>query len=677
MRTSSVTVRRGLACAVLWLLAGTTPAAMRETALAASAQVLMKEEKFAEAAAILEPLAVRNDPDALLLQGLLEATGAGVAMDSSAAHHRWAQAAHLGQRDAIRLLIPTLHDAFQRAWWTEQLAAAPEPTVKLLVNLVQMERGGVRANGEAALSWNTRLAAQGEPMGWFNLYAMRRNNYIWMMQRKEELLALLRKAALAGYPPALTELAGLYAEDPAGIKMPNRLLEPDARQAAIYLQRAADLGDRRAQLLWAHQLKRGRGGVEKNPELAVEYYLRSSENGDAHAAYFLYEAYNGGEGASRDEVLASEYLKLAAERDNDLAASMLGARLYRGQGMPVDEVRGAAMLMRAVVTDVVPNDDAIALVAYALCYGRGLPKDEAVALKWAEWAARKGSVAAKFQLGCQYREGLGVAKDEAAGYAHLLEAAKSGHDVALYQVAACQIQGFCTAKDVPAGAKRLEELRAGKGRYAAVASYLLAQLKLGAHGSPEYDRAAAMDLLTEAVNGGHNEARFIQAMLAAEDMEESEAIEKLSRAINESVAEGHASAKTLLERYQGDAVKAARSFVRRAPPPPGEEEIARRISALGVTPLNSRPRPVHQGPPQYPYLLSAAGLEGNAVVEFIINRDGRVVEARVVSATNTAFGATAQRAVEEWRFAPGMSEGRKVATRVKQLIEFNLDSPAK
>jgi TonB family protein len=201
-------------------------------------------------------------------------------------------------------------------------------------------------------------------------------------------------------------------------------------------------------------------------------------------------------------------------------------------------------------------------------------------------------------------------------------------------------------------------------------------LKLGGHGSPEYDRAAAMNLLTEAVNGGHTEARFIQAMLAAEDMAEPEAIEKLSRVINDSATEGNTAAKTLLERHQGDAIKAAKSFVRRAPPPPDEEEIARRISALGVTPLNSRPRPVHQGPPQYPYLLSAAGLEGNAEIEFIINRDGRVVEARVISATNTAFGAAAQRAVEEWRFAPGMSEGRKVATRVKQLIEFNLDSPA-
>lgn len=186
-----------------------------------------------------------------------------------------------------------------------------------------------------------------------------------------------------------------------------------------------------------------------------------------------------------------------------------------------------------------------------------------------------------------------------------------------------------------------------------------------------------MDLLAEAVNGGHAEAKFLLVLLAAEDLEESEAIEKLSRAITEAAADGQSSAKILLERHQGDAIKAARSFVRHAPPPPDEEEISRRISALGVTPLNSRPRPVYQGPPQYPYLLSAAGLEGNAVVEFIINGEGRVIDVTVLSATNAAFGAAAQRAVRSWRFAPGMREGRKIATRVKQLIEFNLDPPAR
>lgn len=640
---------------------------------AAEAQALIKGEKFAEASVILKSLADRDEPDALMLLGLLEATGAGVARDTTSAQNRWARAAHLGQRDAIRLLIPQLHIAFQRSWWLEQLAAAAEPAVKVPLNLVRQERAWLAANEAAALAWNEERAARGDPMALYNLFSFRCHHYEWMVMRKEELLASLKKAALAEYAPALKELADLYTPDPSGVKDPMRLVDPDPKLSSTYMQRAADLGDDGAQLLWAHRLSSGRHGVEKNEELAAEYYQRSSDQGNVYAPFFLFEAYSEGEGVPKDDALALANLKLAAARDNDLAASILGRRLFAGNGLPIDHVAGVTMLLRSLVTETVPDEDDIAIVASGLFTGHGLAKDEAAAFKWAEWGASKGSVAAKFQMGCQHMDGLGVPKDQPAGFALWLAAAEEGAEDAPYYAGVALLQGWGVAKDVAAAAKWLEETRSKNLPNAANASFVLAQLKMGAHGSSDYDPAAAKSLLLEAIDRGQPEAKLPLVLLENEGTEPRQAHERITQALSEALAAQSPYATTLLAHYGGDLDRLVRQFVQRSEPPPEEAEVTRRISALGVVPLNSMPRPVYQSAPRYPYLLSAVGREGEATIEFIINEEGRVIEARIVDATHTVFGEAALHAVQGWRFAPGMKDGRRVATRVKQLLEFRLE----
>lgn len=64
---------------------------------------------------------------------------------------------------------------------------------------------------------------------------------------------------------------------------------------------------------------------------------------------------------------------------------------------------------------------------------------------------------------------------------------------------------------------------------------------------------------------------------------------------------------------------------------------------------------------------------GAVVVEFIITTSGDVVEARVVRSTHREFENAAVRAVRKWKFAPGEKDGRKVNTRVEQVVEFSLD----
>jgi protein TonB len=107
--------------------------------------------------------------------------------------------------------------------------------------------------------------------------------------------------------------------------------------------------------------------------------------------------------------------------------------------------------------------------------------------------------------------------------------------------------------------------------------------------------------------------------------------------------------------------------------PPGAN-FGRGIRDLfDINNLDQKPVGRVQNPPQYPYEMSRAGISGEVVVEFIINANGDVVDTRVIRSSHREFEVPAMQAVQKWKFKPGRKTGKNVATRVSQLIEFNLE----
>jgi protein TonB len=107
--------------------------------------------------------------------------------------------------------------------------------------------------------------------------------------------------------------------------------------------------------------------------------------------------------------------------------------------------------------------------------------------------------------------------------------------------------------------------------------------------------------------------------------------------------------------------------------PPGAN-FGRGIKDLfDINNLDQKPVGRVQNPPQFPYEMSRAGISGEVVVEFIINANGDVVDTRVVRSSHREFEVPAMQAVQKWKFKPGRKSGKNVATRVSQLIEFNLE----
>lgn len=91
---------------------------------------------------------------------------------------------------------------------------------------------------------------------------------------------------------------------------------------------------------------------------------------------------------------------------------------------------------------------------------------------------------------------------------------------------------------------------------------------------------------------------------------------------------------------------------------------------LNVSELAERPKVLKQIPPAYPRSLKDDGFTGQAEIEFIISRDGRVLFPRIVSATYEDFGWAASVAVSQWRFQPPQKDGRPVEVRMTIPVLF-------
>lgn len=88
--------------------------------------------------------------------------------------------------------------------------------------------------------------------------------------------------------------------------------------------------------------------------------------------------------------------------------------------------------------------------------------------------------------------------------------------------------------------------------------------------------------------------------------------------------------------------------------------------------LDSTPRARVQGPPTYPPEARREGLRGEVVVEFTVDENGRVVDARAVRSTSSVFEAAAVSGVLRWRFEPGRRAGEVVRFRMMVPVVFNL-----
>jgi TonB family protein len=91
----------------------------------------------------------------------------------------------------------------------------------------------------------------------------------------------------------------------------------------------------------------------------------------------------------------------------------------------------------------------------------------------------------------------------------------------------------------------------------------------------------------------------------------------------------------------------------------------------GAAGLDAKLTPTSRRPPNFPLSQIEVAPTGEAVIEFIVDEDGRVRLPHTISASHEAFGYAAIQGVAAWRFQPPKRGGRSVAVRVQIPIQFS------
>lgn len=102
------------------------------------------------------------------------------------------------------------------------------------------------------------------------------------------------------------------------------------------------------------------------------------------------------------------------------------------------------------------------------------------------------------------------------------------------------------------------------------------------------------------------------------------------------------------------------------------QRLGHGMAVTAVAGLDEVPRALAQMAPLYPPELRRVGVDGEAVIAFVVGTHGRVVSVEIEQATDPAFGEAAAAAVRKWRFEPGKRHGAPVSFRMSIPIRFSV-----
>jgi len=88
--------------------------------------------------------------------------------------------------------------------------------------------------------------------------------------------------------------------------------------------------------------------------------------------------------------------------------------------------------------------------------------------------------------------------------------------------------------------------------------------------------------------------------------------------------------------------------------------------------LDQKPVAIAQISPLHPRDLLKAKVEGQVVLLFVVDEQGRVEDPRVENSSRPEFEKPALDAVRKWKFKPGTKEGAPVKTYIRQPIRFSI-----
>jgi hypothetical protein len=267
---------------------------------------------------------------------------------------------------------------------------------------------------------------------------------------------------------ALVAAGVALAQPPAELARDAQRGNPAAREK---LQALAEADDPVAQHYMGQLYLSGRV-VPKSEERALEWFRRAAGKGDVASAHNLGVIHERASGVLRDRDEALKWYRFAAERGFARSQANLGHLLYEAKdpgarqwiekAAAQKEPRGlyllgilhldggnepqAASLLRQAAE--AKNRDAQYRLALLYGAGRGVEKDEKLAMQWMRQAADQRQAEAQYFLAAAYSRGLyGLRRDDIAAAEWLRRSARQGNVDAQYALANAYADGRGVAYD--------------------------------------------------------------------------------------------------------------------------------------------------------------------------------------------------------------------------------------
>ncbi|KAF9155886.1 copper transport protein ctr1 [Actinomortierella ambigua] len=302
-------------------------------------------------------------------------------------------------------------NAFKAATWYRRAADNGSAEAQLAIGRMYTEGYGVKEDTSQAARWYEMAAKQGHHEAqtilgqWF---ALGRG----VVQSDEQAVEWLTLAAEQGNPAAQTRLGQMYLDRCS----PRELVSSELSGTL------SETYDQSNQSL----------------SMAVKWFTRAAEQGNANAQNNLGLMYAQGRGVDQSEAEAAKWFTQAAEQGAADAQVNLGFRYLKGRGVDQSYVEAVKWYTKAA-----EQGDICAQKNLAWMYelGRGVGRSHVDAAKWYTKAAEQGDANAQYNLAWMYDQGRGVDQSDVDAAKWYTKAAEQGHANAQRRLALMYVQG--------------------------------------------------------------------------------------------------------------------------------------------------------------------------------------------------------------------------------------------
>jgi TPR repeat protein len=197
----------------------------------------------------------------------------------------------------------------------------------------------------------------------------------------------------------------------------------DYARAFSLLSRHQSRLDATNQTRLGYMLQNG-AGVERNYSLAVYWYRKAAEQGNADGQNNLGVMYRDGLGVAQDYTQAISWCRKAADQGHAAGQYNLGHMYEKSLGVGRDYAQAIKWYRRAAEQG---NPDGECSLGYMCEKGMGVEQDYTKAVIWYRKAAEQENADGQCNLGAMYRDGRGVVQDYAQATNWFRKAAEHGH----------------------------------------------------------------------------------------------------------------------------------------------------------------------------------------------------------------------------------------------------------